>query len=135
MSGNILALLIYLVPGTYTFKFVIDQSVWKYDPEIAFSTDEYGNINNVIEVYSGGDPKQIQRPTKTILHWRDSYGLKQVNPAASSAVARYHKLLRCSSVNDANEYNLDIPKDIKKPLSSLGRLHSLGGISLNMLVK
>ncbi len=112
-----LALLIYLVPGTYTFKFVIDQSVWKYDPEIAFSTDEYGNINNVIEVHSGNLDK-VQRPTKTILTCRDSCGLKQVNPAASSAVARYHKLLRCSSTNDANEYNLKITEAV--PLNALG---------------
>ena len=68
----------------------------------------YGNMNNVMEVSTTDFEKQIHRPTKTIWVSRDSCGLKQLNPAASKAVARYHKLLRCSTTNDANEYNLKI---------------------------
>jgi hypothetical protein len=33
------------------FKFVVDGQ-WKYDPNIAFESDAYGNINNYIEVRS-----------------------------------------------------------------------------------
>ena len=91
-----------LTPGTYTFKFEVDGE-WKYDPECAFTSDEYGNIVNFIEVIEkeGGEP---QIPTKSIL--RDAnFELPAMNPDATEAAQRVKENF-CRS--DELEYALDV---------------------------
>lgn len=90
--------------GIHVFKFLVDGE-WKYDPEIAFTTDDYGNINNLIEVKDSAS-EGPQYPTKSIL--RDSE-TSEMNPEASEAVKR---LL---ASNHEAEYDLPVQQEYRKP--------------------
>jgi hypothetical protein len=39
-----------LEPGSYPFKFIVDDNVWRHDPDQPTTDDNMGGLNNVIEV-------------------------------------------------------------------------------------
>lgn len=89
MAGKF-AVTLQLPLGTHFFKYCID-GAWKYDPEVTFAPDEYGNLNNFVRVVQRYDPetneKSIQTPVRTIL--RDElHGLPAMNPVASEELER-----------------------------------------------
>ena len=42
-----------LEPGSYQFKFIVDDNVWRHDPGQPTTDDNMGGLNNVIEVKEG----------------------------------------------------------------------------------
>jgi len=42
-----------LEPGSYQFKFIVDDNVWRHDPDQPTTDDNMGGLNNVIEVKEG----------------------------------------------------------------------------------
>lgn len=71
---------LFLPAGVHYFKFSVD-GAWKYDPEVTFAPDEYGNLNNFIKVQDLGEDV-VQKPIKTMI--RDSaIGLPVMNPVAA----------------------------------------------------
>lgn len=87
-TGSFLKL--YLPVGLHFFKYCID-GAWKYDPEVAFAPDEYGNLNNFIKITEQIDPttkeKVVQHPIRTII--RDGKnGLPVMNPIATEELMK-----------------------------------------------
>ncbi|TMW64547.1 hypothetical protein Poli38472_011427 [Pythium oligandrum] len=85
------AVTLYLPIGTHFFKFCVD-GAWKYDPEVVFAADEYGNLNNFIRVFPHVDlsegTKHVQFPIRTML--RDSpNGLPAMNPEAAEELLKF----------------------------------------------
>ncbi|KAJ0400226.1 hypothetical protein ATCC90586_002825 [Pythium insidiosum] len=82
---------LYLPVGTHYFKYCVDGE-WKYDPEVVFAPDEYGNLNNFVRVFAlfdfdAGGVKLMQYPISTML--RDSpNGLPVMNPIAAEELAK-----------------------------------------------
>lgn len=115
--GILYTLTLYLPPGIHYYKFLVDNE-WKYDPELAFAADEFGNLNNFIDIVSqnaqqGSSP---QEPTKSILRDTNSE-FASINPEAVTAANNIREFnlgqvdLRASE--EDLEYSLD-PKERKK---------------------
>uniref|UniRef100_K3WC97 CBM20 domain-containing protein n=1 Tax=Globisporangium ultimum (strain ATCC 200006 / CBS 805.95 / DAOM BR144) TaxID=431595 RepID=K3WC97_GLOUD len=121
---------LYLPAGLHFFKYCID-GAWKYDPEVTFAPDEYGNLNNFITIAEEIDPKTkgkvVQRPIKTII--RDgTNSLPIMNPVAAEELMKIRQqtspVLRPSRSPPAKErlcrmtYSLDdeTPKPTIAPL-------------------
>lgn len=81
---------LFLPVGVHFFKFCVD-GAWKYDPEVTFAPDEYGNLNNFIKITGEVDAatklKVVQRPTKTIIR-DDKNGLPVMNPIATEELMK-----------------------------------------------
>ncbi|DBA03027.1 TPA: hypothetical protein N0F65_003215, partial [Lagenidium giganteum] len=83
------SVMLHLPLGTHFFKYCVD-GAWKYDPEVVFAPDEYGNLNNVIKISAEYDElsnKVINRPIRTILR-DNANGYPMMNPAAKEELAR-----------------------------------------------
>jgi hypothetical protein len=83
-------IILELPTGTHFYKFCVD-GAWKYDPEVAFAQDEYGNINNFITIYPFIDQetkqKSIQKPIRTIIR-HGSNELPTMNPIATEELLK-----------------------------------------------
>lgn len=87
-SGHTVKL--FLPEGVHFFKYCVD-GAWKYDPEVAFAPDEYGNLNNFIKITSEVDPKKkekvVQRPIRTIIRDNEN-GYPVMNPIATEELMK-----------------------------------------------
>ncbi len=62
--GHLFSRMVELPPGRHQYKFVVD-GAWQYDPQCAFEADEWGNINNMVDVEGdeeggGGGPEESE---------------------------------------------------------------------------
>jgi len=48
-SEDVFSTVLYLPPGKYEYKFIVD-GAWHYDPHQPFVSDELGNLNNMINI-------------------------------------------------------------------------------------
>lgn len=80
------AVTLFLPAGVHFFKFLVD-GAWKYDPEVTFAPDEYGNLNNFIKITALADRAVVQKPIKTII--RDATdALPVMNPVAAEELKK-----------------------------------------------
>ncbi|TYZ59312.1 hypothetical protein PybrP1_001191 [[Pythium] brassicae (nom. inval.)] len=79
---------LFLPAGVHYFKFSVD-GAWKYDPEVTFAPDEYGNLNNFITIQEppAGARAVVQKPIKTIIR-DDKHGLPVMNPVAAEELKK-----------------------------------------------
>lgn len=90
-AASVWAITLYLPEGTHFFKYNVDNA-WKYDPEVAFAPDEYGNINNFITITAEVDAltkqKKVHRPIRTMLRDGNNKGLPVMNPVATKQLEK-----------------------------------------------
>ncbi|CCI39611.1 unnamed protein product [Albugo candida] len=114
---------LFLPAGIHFFKYCVD-GAWKYDPEIVFAPDQFGNLNNFIRVenaFSQGESTALQTPIKTIL--RDGLKLPTMNPQATEELFKVRAELSSSpddylqsteststALNDLPSINLAAPQ-------------------------
>ncbi|KAF0686634.1 Aste57867_21581 [Aphanomyces stellatus] len=81
-----------LPTGFYQYKFFVDNTLWKYDPDYVFAPDGYGNLNNFITIEArDGD---VQVPIETMLRGADGKSLPTMNPAATNAAQDVRKNMK-----------------------------------------
>lgn len=56
--GHLFSRMVALPVGWHHYKFIVD-GAWQYDPLCAFEADEFGNINNVVEV-RGAEAQELE---------------------------------------------------------------------------
>ncbi|GLE03057.1 hypothetical protein PINS_up011936 [Pythium insidiosum] len=118
-AAQAFSITLYLPVGTHYFKYCVDGE-WKYDPEVVFAPDEYGNLNNFVRVFAlfdfdAGGVKQLQFPISTML--RDSpNGLPVMNPIAAEELDKLR-----SQISTAASSSSNASRHMRSPPSMLQR--------------